>query len=134
MKEGGNRRLLYLNINLANSILIMSVSISVLSDSPESTNTQNTDIREFQTTSRADRSGTENDIGKWPDHLTISVLEYWIKKGPKDLRNRNAKLIEQKSIFKNVKISLAIVRLACLNGAHSLARTTFERHTIKRTR
>ena len=29
MKEVGNRRLLYLNINLANSILIMSVSINV---------------------------------------------------------------------------------------------------------
>ena len=49
-------------------------------DSPESTNIHNTDIREFQTLSPEDTSATENDIGKWPDHLTSSVVEHWIKK------------------------------------------------------
>ena len=45
-------------------------------DSPQSTSTQNAAIREFQTLSPADTSGTENDIGKWPDDLTNSVIEY----------------------------------------------------------
>ena len=63
-----------------------------------STDTQ-TDIREFQTRSPADTCGMENDIGKWPDHLTNSVVEYWITKDPKDLQNCNEKLIKQKSIL-----------------------------------
>ena len=42
-------------------------------DSPESTNAQNTDVSKFQTLSLAHTSSTENDIGKWPDHLTKSV-------------------------------------------------------------
>ena len=43
-------------------------------DSPESTNTQNADIIEFQTLSPADTSGMENDIGKWPDHPIIQQI------------------------------------------------------------
>ena len=55
-------------------------------DSPESTNT----IHRIQTSENIkhchqhNTSGTENDIGKWRDHLTNSVVEHSIKKGPKD--------------------------------------------------
>ena len=34
-----------------------------------------------------DSSGTENDIGKWLDHLTKAVVDYWIKKDRMDLQN-----------------------------------------------
>ena len=42
-------------------------------------------------------TGIDNDIGKWPDHLSKAVVEYWIRKGPKELQHCDAKLIEEKS-------------------------------------
>lgn len=45
----------------------------------------------------ADAIGTDTDIGKWPDHLSKSVVDYWIKKGSKDLQHCDEKLIDQKS-------------------------------------
>ena len=42
-------------------------------------------------------------MGKWPDHLTEVVVDYQIKKGPNELLNCIAKLLNRSPLHKNPK-------------------------------
>ena len=59
--------------------------------------TNDTEKNTEEMMTNADSADTENDIGKWPDHLSSSVVDYWIKKSSKDLQHCNENVIEQKS-------------------------------------
>ena len=70
-----------------------------------------------KTSERADLSDIENDIGKWFGHPTKAVVNHWIKKGPKDLQNCDAKLIAHKSL-----------QHKCKNKCREQTLRMFERH------
>ena len=56
----------------------------------------------MQYSDSTDSALKEKDIGLWPKNLSSSAVEFWIKKGVKDVQHCDETLLQQKSYVQNV--------------------------------